>query len=80
MGRWGCVLVKGVGSGKLKRGQKFGAGGRFSSTRVGMGAGNFPIYFFQSLSFLHLEITYFTLCKLCYAFENKNFFSTTIVS
>ena len=32
------------------------------------GAGTFPIYFFQILSFLHLEIT-LLLAKLCYAFE-----------
>ena len=34
--------------------------------------------FFQGLSFLHLEIT-FPFAKLCYAFEEKNFFSATIV-
>ena len=31
------------------------------------GAGTFPIYFFQGLSFLHLEIT-LPFVKLCYAF------------
>ena len=34
------------------------------------GAGTFPIYFFQGLSFLHLEIT-LTFAKLCYACEEK---------
>ena len=36
------------------------------------GAGTFPIQFFQSLSFLHLEIT-LLFGKLCYAFEEKKF-------
>ena len=35
-------------------------------------AGTFPIYFFQGLSFLHLEIT-LPFAKLCYAFEEKLF-------
>ena len=37
-----------------------------------MGADTFPIYFFQVLSFLHLEIT-LPFAKLCYAFEEKLF-------
>ena len=41
------------------------------------GAGTFPIYFFQGLSFLHLEIT-LPFVKLCYAFEEKILFSATI--
>ena len=44
----------------------------------GGGAGTFPIYFFQGLSFLHLEIT-LSFAKLCYAFEEKKFFSATII-
>ena len=44
----------------------------------GGGAGTFPIWFFQGLSFLHLEIT-FPFAKLCYAFKEKIFFSATIV-
>ena len=40
---------------------------------VGGDADTFPIYFFQGLSFLHLEIT-LPFAKLCYAFEKKNFF------
>ena len=44
----------------------------------GGGAGFFPIYFFQSLSFWHLEII-FPFAKLRYAFEAKLFFSATIV-
>ena len=38
----------------------------------------FSIQFFQSLSFLHLEIT-LPFSKLCYAFEEKLFFSATII-
>ena len=38
----------------------------------------FLFNFFQGLSFLHLEIT-LTLAKLCYAFEEKLFFSATII-
>ena len=41
------------------------------------GAGTFSIYFFQGLAFLHLEIT-LPFAKLCYAFEEKLFFSATI--
>ena len=40
--------------------------------------GIFPIYFFQGLSFLHLEIT-LTFAKLYFAFEEKLFFSVTII-
>ena len=40
--------------------------------------GTFPIKFFQVLSFLHSEIT-LSFAKLCYAFEEKLFFSTTII-
>ena len=36
-------------------------------------AGTFPVQFFQSLSFLHLEIT-LPFAILCYAFEEKLFF------
>ena len=35
------------------------------------GAGTFSISFFQSLSFLHLEIT-LPFANLCYAFEESN--------
>ena len=38
-----------------------------------VGAGFFPISFFQVLSFLHLEIT-LLFAKLPYAFEEKFFF------
>ena len=41
-------------------------------------AGTFPIKFFQGLSFLHSEIT-LPFAKLCYAFEEKLFFSATII-
>ena len=41
-------------------------------------AGTFPIYFLQRLSFLHLEIT-LPFAKLCYAFEEKLFFSVTLI-
>ena len=40
------------------------------------GTGTFPIYFFQGLSFLHLESTS-PFARLCYAFEEKLFFSAT---
>ena len=42
------------------------------------GAGTFPIKSFQGLSFLHSEIT-LSFAKLCYAFEEKLFFSATII-
>ena len=48
--------------------------------RGGLGAGFFPISFFQGLSFLHVEITlsFAKLCaKLCHAFEEKSFFLPT---
>ena len=38
-----------------------------------VGAGTFPIQFFQGLSFLHSKIT-LPFVKLCYAFEEKMFF------
>ena len=57
-----------------KRGRKYGAGVSVFKRE----AGSFPIYFSQSLSFLHLEIT-LTYAKLCYAFEEKLFFSPTII-
>ena len=41
--------------------------------------GTFPIKFFQGLSFLHSEIT-LPFAKLCYVFEEKLFFSATIIS
>ena len=41
-------------------------------------AGTFPIKFFQGLSLLHSEIT-LPFPKLCHAFEEKNFFSATII-
>ena len=44
----------------------------------GRGTDNFPISFFQGLSFLHLEIT-LPFAKLCYAFEKKIFFSVAII-
>ena len=42
------------------------------------GAGTFPIKLFQGLTFLHTEIT-LPFAKLCYAFEEKLFFSATII-
>ena len=52
----------------MVQGQIFLKGGR---------AGTFPIYCFQDLSRLHLEIT-LPFAKLCYAFEEK-YFSATII-
>ena len=43
-----------------------------------VGAGTFPIQFFQGLSFLNLEIT-LSSAKLCFAFEGKLYFSATII-
>ena len=42
------------------------------------GTGTFPIKFFQGLLLLHSKIT-LPFAKLCYAFEEKLFFSPTIV-
>ena len=42
------------------------------------GTGTFSVLFSQGLSFLHLEMT-LLLGKLCYAFEEKLFFSATII-
>ena len=66
-----------------------GEGGRSEKLKMGWimakgqvlkgGTGTFPIYFFQGLSFLHLEIT-LTFTKLCYTFEENLFFSATIFS
>ena len=46
----------------------------------GGGAGPLALFLFnfQDLSFLHLEIT-LSFAKLCYAFEEKLFFSSTII-
>ena len=46
--------------------------------KVGGGTGTFPIKFLEGLSFLHLEIT-LLFQKLWYAFEEKLFFSATII-
>ena len=56
------------GGGSMVQGQVFLKGGTHT----------FPISFFQVLSFLHLEIT-LPFAKLCYAFEEKLFFSVTII-
>ena len=66
-------LITSIGEGeseKLKKGGwKYGTG---EGVLKG-GACTFPIYFFQGLPFLHLEIT-LLFAKLCYAFEEKLFF------
>ena len=62
----------GVESEKLKKVWKYRAGADLLKRR---GAGTFPIYFFQVLSFLHLEIT-LSFAKLCCPFEEKNFSAT----
>ena len=51
---------------KLRKGWKCGA--RAGLLKSGGRAGTFPIYFFEGLPFLHLEIT-LLFAKLCYAFE-----------
>ena len=69
--RWGGGRE---GSEKLKKREwKYGAGADLLK-RVCI----FPIKFFQGLSFLHSEIT-LPLQNLCYAFEEKLFFSATII-
>ena len=57
-------------------GWKYGA--RAGPLKRGGGAGTFPIQFFQGLAFLHLEIT-LLFAELCYAFEEKLFFSATTI-
>ena len=42
------------------------------------GADTFPIKIFQGLPFLHSEIT-LSFATLCYAFEEKSFFSAIII-
>ena len=44
----------------------------------GGGGVTLPFCFFQGLSFLQLEIT-LPFGKMCYAFEEKLFFSVTII-
>ena len=60
---------------KLKKGWMYGAGAGLLKGRAGVGgaADTFPILFFQSLSFLGLEIT-LSFAKLCNAFEEILFF------
>ena len=70
------MLITSLGgrkSKKSKKAWKYGA-------RAGLQGGRwlFPIYFFQGLSFLHLEII-LLFAKLCNAFEEKLFFSATII-
>ena len=61
---------------KIKRRWKYGVGaGLLKRERD---AGTFPIQFFQSLSFLPLEIT-LSFAKSCYAFEKKKKISATII-
>ena len=67
---WGIWKIK-------KRGWKYGARSGLLK-RGGGGGGTFSVYFFQGLSFLHLQIT-LTFAKLCYAFEGKKFFFVTII-
>ena len=70
LGRGGGVNWEG-GPEKLKGGWRYGVGAGL--LKRGREAGAFPIQFFQSLSFLHSKIT-LPFVKLCYAFEEKNFF------
>ena len=55
----------------VKKGWKYGA--QAGLVKRGLGAGIFPISFFQGLSFLHVEIT-LPFAKPCYAFKEKDFF------
>ena len=56
----------------FKKGWKHGAGTGF----LKRGGWHFSYLIFKNLSFLHLEIT-LPFAKLCYAFEDKIFFSAT---
>ena len=56
---------------------KYGAGAGLLKGGGG-GLDTFPIYVFQGLSFLHLEIT-LPFAKLRYAPEEKLFFSVTLI-
>ena len=71
-------LPRGVGIWKfLKSGWKYGAGGR--CFQKGGGLALSPIPFFQGLSVLDLDILLYPIANLCYAFEEKLFFSATII-
>ena len=74
-GKFSIPPPEGGASEKLKKG-----GGSMVLGQVFLkgGPGTFPIWFFEGLWFLHLEIT-LSFAKLCYAFEEKVFFSTTII-
>ena len=63
---------------KFKKGDGSMVQGQVFLKRGGRGASTFPIKFFQGLSFSHLEIT-LPFAKLCYAFDEKNFFPATII-
>ena len=64
----------------MVQGQVFLKGGGGVGREGGVGvAGTFPIKFFQGLSFSHSEITSLPFARLCYAFEEKLFFSVTII-
>ena len=63
---------------KLKKGGGSMVQGQVFLKVWGGGGGTSPIQFFQSLSFLHLEST-LSFAKLSHAFEEKDFFSATII-
>ena len=66
--------LKGLGeSEKLKKG-----GRSMVQGQVFLKGGDWHFSIFKGLSFLHLEIT-LPFAKLCYGFEEKIFFSVTIV-
>ena len=73
-GRVNFITSTGEGGG-LKNKKR---GGSMVQGQVFLEGDTFPIQVFQDLSFLHLEIT-LPFAKLCYAFEEKLFFSVTII-
>ena len=70
-----CCKLKIVQKKNQKRGWSMVQGQVFIIGRVGI----FPIWFFQGLSFLHLEISWL-LANFCYAFDEKLFFPVTIIA
>ena len=69
---------EGDGFEKFKKGDGSMVQGQVFLKRGGRGASTFPIKFFQGLLFSYLEIT-LPFAKLCYAFDEKNFFPATII-
>ena len=67
--------MKGLESQELKKEGGIMVQGQFSLKE---GAWHFSYLIFRGLSFLYLKIT-LPFAKLCHAFEEKGFFSATII-